>query len=75
MGYLYKQTEKYITKIQPTDIFLEIGTARGGGYSTDYYARVAEQHNVGFYTVDIDDRSEMLQYISNVAGKIGRAHV
>jgi hypothetical protein len=45
-----------VDSVDPNSVFLEIGSERGEG-STGYLGNLAKYHNVDFFTVDIDDKT------------------
>lgn len=63
MGNLFRRAEQYIKQIQPDDVFVEIGSARGNLGSTHYFAQLAHKHGTVLHSVDIDDRSQIFRYI------------
>jgi len=68
MGNLFRATENLIDSIEPTDVFVEIGSARGGEGSTHYFADLAQRRGTVLHSVDIDDRQHIFRYIPNVIG-------
>ena len=67
MGSLFKKVEQYLVT-QPGEIFVEIGTARGVGGSTHFFAELAAKRKCFLHTVDIDNRSDIVKFIPNVSG-------
>lgn len=55
--YKHELLGKYINKINPESVFVEIGSDRHEG-STLYLADLAEQHSVALHTVDIDPNAK-----------------
>lgn len=55
MGTTFTLAEKFLEKIEPDSVFVEIGSDRGEG-STQYFADLAQQHNTVLHTVDLLDR-------------------
>ena len=52
MGATYQKTAELLSSIDPTSVFVEIGSDRMEG-STLYFANLAEQYNTVLHTVDI----------------------
>jgi len=67
MGNLFRSVEKHLV-VNDREVFVEIGTARGSGGSTQYFDQLARQHNTKLHTVDIDSREYILQYTPNTIG-------
>jgi hypothetical protein len=67
MGSMYQQA-KNITNISSNDVFVEIGSASGSNGSTHFLNSVAKDLGTVLYSVDIDDRTNIFQYIPEVVG-------
>lgn len=67
MGNLYKKSQT-IEHIGATDVFVEIGSAQGWDGSTHFLNSVAQNLGTVLYSVDIDDRSDIFQYVPGVIG-------
>jgi hypothetical protein len=64
MKYKHKNISTYLNEIDPTSVFVEIGSERGEG-STLFLADLAEKHKVDLLTVDIIDRKHFTPKIQN----------
>lgn len=69
MGNLFRKAEQYIQPVQSNEVFVEIGTARGGEGSTHYFAELAHNRGTVLHSVDVDNREHIFRYIRN--GVIG----
>jgi hypothetical protein len=67
MGSLYKRSIDII-EVEPGDVFVEIGSAQGWDGSTHFLNSVARNLGTVLYSVDIDERSDIFQYVSGVIG-------
>jgi hypothetical protein len=67
LGNLYKKSQ-IIDRVDTTDVFVEIGSAQGWDGSTHFLNAVAKNLGTVLYSVDIDDRSDIFQYIPGVIG-------
>jgi hypothetical protein len=67
MGSLYKRSID-ITQIEQEDVFVEIGSAQGWDGSTHFLNKVAQNLGTVLYSVDIDERSDIFQYIPGAIG-------
>lgn len=67
MGTLYKRAQD-IKSVLPDEVLVEIGTSRGADGSTHFLNSVAQELGTVLYSVDIDDRWDILQYIPGVIG-------
>ena len=68
MGNLFRKAEQCIQQISSNDVFVEIGSARGTGGSTHYFAELAKQVGTVLHSVDLDDRQYIFRDIPNVIG-------
>ncbi len=68
MGNLFRRATNHMPPISSKDIIVEIGSAKGPGGSTHFFADLAMRHNTVLHSIDIDDRTHVFRDIPGVIG-------
>jgi hypothetical protein len=63
VGDLYRKSPEWIAPPRSGHCLVEIGTARGQGGSTHYFAELAYRRGQDFYTIDVEARDDIVRHV------------